>query len=188
MNDTSEMPEVSPRQESCTVLVLYEDTATRRRGLTACDYLVQHFWAEVEFEFHWWRTDFLADASLAAAAAEKAARANLIFLCSAATGEPSVALKAWFDSWIGNRREREGLLVNLLTGDPPAQHRRAGESFLRDISRRAELDYLGTFPQTSTGTFPASVADAEQRAKTMSAILDGLLREPPRPPHFGIND
>lgn len=170
------------------VLVLYEDAATRQRGLDACDYLVQNFWTEVDFEFHWWRTDFLADRSLAAAAAEKAAQANLIFLCSTATREPSATLKAWFDSWIESRLEREGMLVNLITGDALTHHPHAAELFLRDISRRADLDYLGTFPQTSTGTFPSSVADAEQRSNQMSAVLEGLLHESPRPPHFGIND
>ena len=169
-------------------MVLYEDTATRQRGLAACDYLVQNFWTEVEFEFHWWRTDFLADASLAAAAAEKASVANLIFLCSAATKEPSATLKTWFDSWIESRLEGEGLLVNLITGFASSHHPHVGELYLRDVSRRADLDYLGTFPQTSTGTFPSSATDAEQQAKKMSAVLDRLRPESPRPPHFGIND
>ncbi len=188
MNSPSEMTEVSPRNEACTVLVLYEDAATRQRGLAACDFLVQYFWAEVEFEFHWWRTDFLADTSLAAAAAEKAAQANLIFLCSSVTEEPSATLKAWFDSWIESRREREGMLVNLITSDAPRPHPHAGELFLLDISRRAELDYLGTFPPTSTGTLPTSLPEAEPRVNPLSSVYPGLMRESPRPPHFGIND
>jgi hypothetical protein len=189
MDVTDEITEVSPRKEACIVLVLYEDLTTRQRGLAACDYLMRSFWDEVEFEFHWWRTDFLADASLAAAAAEKASEANLIFLCSAGTKQPSASLRAWFDSWIENRLAGEGMLVNLVTGEAPAHHRQVGELFLREISRRADLDYLGTFPQTSTGKHPASVVDAGFRAsQKMSAGLEGLLRESPPPPHFGIND
>jgi hypothetical protein len=170
------------------VLVLYEDLATRQRGLAACDYLMRNFWAEVEFDFHWWRTDFLTDAWLAAVAAEKASKANLIFLCSVGMNQPSAALRAWFDSWIENRSAGEGLLVNLVTGDASAHHRQVGELFLREVSRRADLDYLGTFPQTRTGTYPASVLEAESRANQMSTVLDGMLHESPRPPHFGIND
>jgi hypothetical protein len=188
MDATNEMPEVSTHKKFCTVLVLYEDVTTRQRGLAACDYLVQKFWTEVDFTFHWWRTDFLADAALAAAAAAAASQANLIFLCSVATQEPSTTLRAWFDSWIESRLESEGLLVNLLTGEAPTHHRQVGELFLREISRRADLDYLGTFPQTSTGTFAASAMDAEHRANQMSAALKELQRESPRPPRFGIND
>lgn len=188
VNVTSEMSDAFSRKGACTVLVLYEDVATRQRGLAACDYLVQNFWTEVEFEFHWWRTDFLADGSLAAAAAETASRANLIFWCSGAMREPTATLKAWFDSWIDSRPEREGVLVNLSTGEAPPYQPQAGELFLRDISRRADLDYLGTFPQSSTGILPASAMDAEQRANQMSTLLDDLLHESPRPPHFGIND
>jgi len=188
MNRPSEMTEVAPRNEACTVFVLYEDAATRQRGLAACDYLVQYFWTEVEFEFHWWRTDFLTDRSLAAAAAEKAAQANMIFLCSTVTQEPSATLKAWFDSWIGSRRAGEGMLMNLITSDAPRPHLPAGELFLLDISRRADLDYLGTFPATSTGTLPTSPTDVEPWVNQLGSVSHGLLRELPRPPHFGIND
>lgn len=188
MNVTSELTKVSPLKQGCTVLVLYEDAATRQRGLDACDYLMQEFWADIEFDFHWWRTDFLADASLASAAAEKASQATIIFLCTTATRQLPATLIAWFDSWIEDRREREGLLVNLIAGGGLTHHPHDGELFLRDISRRADLDYLGPFPQTRTGTFPDSVMEAERRAHEMSAVLDELLHRPPRPPPFGIND
>ena len=170
------------------VLVLYEDTATRQRGLVACDYLVNKFWTDIEFKFHWWRIDFLGDSSFAATAADIGSRANLIFLCSRMASEPSSTLKRWFDTWIGRRLEREGLLVNLTTGGIPTRLPHERELFLREISRRAALDYLGTFPQTSTGTLPSSTADAEERANQMSALLDTLLHEGHPPPHFGIND
>jgi hypothetical protein len=189
MNRPGAMTEVSPRSEACTVFVLYEDAATRQRGLAACDYLVQYFWAEVEFEFHWWRSDFLADRSLAAAAAEKAAQANLIFLCSTLVKEPSATLKAWFDSWIECRSAGAGMLVNLITSDAPKPHPHAGELFLLDISRRADLDYLGTFPPPPrTGTLPTSPTDAEPQFNQLGSGPHGLLRESPRPPQFGIND
>jgi hypothetical protein len=188
MTISNELSEASPREESCAVLVLYEDVATRQGGLAACDYLVQNFWAEVNFEFHWWRTDFLADPALARAAAEEACKADLIFLCSTATRELSATLRTWFDSWIESRLAGEGMLVNLVTGEAPPPPRHSGDLFLRDLSRRADLDYLGTFPLTSTGTFPSSAMDAEERANQMSAVLNELLRESPRPPRFGIND
>ncbi len=190
MTVSSELAEGSPRKDACTVLVLYEDPATRQRGLAACDYLVQNFWTEIEFDFHWWRTDFLADPSLAAAAAEKAAQANLIFWCSLEPREPSPMLKAWFESWIESRREREGMLVNLVlsAGDATPYPPHGGEWFLRDISRRADLDYLGASPPPGVSLLPASALDAEQRANLMSGLLDDLLHESPRPPHFGIND
>ena len=186
MKNHVRMVKSADRKGFCTVLVLYEDVATRERGLVACDYLVKKFWAEFEFEFHWWRTDFLADPILAAAA-ERANRANLIFLCSAKANEPSATIRQWFDRWVDSRPEREGLLIDLPIGDQSVTFPAAREKFLRDISRRADLDYLGTFPQTLPGTFPPSVPVVELEANPMASILDGLLNEPP-PPHFGIND
>ena len=48
-----------------SAVVLYEDHATRDRAMEICDRLVHKFWADVEFEFNWWRFDFLSDSTLA---------------------------------------------------------------------------------------------------------------------------
>src|SRR5437773_12493802 len=63
-----------------SAVVLYEDLATRDRAMQICDRLVQKFWADVEFDFSWWRFDFLHDSALAGDAVRLAARLELILL------------------------------------------------------------------------------------------------------------
>ena len=37
-----------------SVVVVYEDAATRERAVSFCDQLVSRFWAKCEFDVSWW--------------------------------------------------------------------------------------------------------------------------------------
>lgn len=189
MNVTSQIEEQYRTKEICGVVVIYEDTATRQRAMAACDFLMQQLWSEVEFDFHWWRADFLEHAVMAHAAAEQAAAADFLIICSSAENELSPALKTWFESWIEDRHGRDGALLNLTETDlTKTGTTRSMETFLRGFARRAMLDYFATTPQTVTGTLPSSFEEVERRASQMSSVLDEILNQPPRPPSFGLND
>jgi hypothetical protein len=189
MNVTSQIEELDRTKEICRVVVIYEDAITRQRAMTACDFLMQQLWSEVEFDFHWWRADFLEHAVMAHTAAEQAVAADFLIVCSSAENEFSPTLKTWFESWIEDRHGRDGALLNLTTPNL-TETGSAGtmETFLRGVARRAMLDYFATSPQTMTGTLPASFEEAEQRATLISSVLDEILHQPPRPASFGIND
>jgi hypothetical protein len=174
MNVSGRIEERLDEQETCTVVVIYEDAVARERAMAACDCLMQQLWSEVEFDFHWWRADFLEHAVMAHTAAQQAAAANFLIFCSSAENEFSPALKTWFESWIEDRHGRDGALLNLTNPNlTETGSARPMEAFLRGVAHRATLDYFATSPQTMTGTLPASLEEAEH---------------PPRPPSFGIND
>ncbi|MCU0786363.1 MAG: hypothetical protein MUF81_20425 [Verrucomicrobia bacterium] len=189
MNVTSQIEEQGRTKGICCVVVIYEDAATRHRAMNACDFLMQQLWSEVEFDFHWWRADFLEHAVMAHTAAEQAVAADFLIFCSSAENEFSPTLKMWFESWIEDRHGRDGALLNLTTSSvTETGSAGAMEAFLRGVARRAMLDYFASSPRTLTGTLPASLEEAEQRATLISSVLDEILNHPPRPPSFGIND
>jgi hypothetical protein len=189
MNVTSELEEQFGTKDTCCVVVVYEDADTRQRALEACDFLMHQLWSEVEFDFHWWRTDFLEHETMAHAAAEQAVNADFVIFCSRAGSELSPSLKAWFESWIEDRHGRDGALLNLSTTDMmETGTAQSMEHFLRGVAQRAMLDYFATTPQTVTGTLPSSFEDADRRARQISSVLDEILSQPPRPPSFGLND
>lgn len=183
MNVNECVEERLDEKETCTVVVVYDDVITRQRAMTACDFLMQQLWSEVEFDFHWWRTDFLEHPVMAHAAAGQARAADFLIFCSSTENEFSPALKTWFESWSADRQGRDGVLLNLTTTSP-----RSVEEFLRGVADRAMLDYFATTRQTLTGNLPASFEEAEQRACQISSVLDEILNQPPRPPSFGLND
>jgi len=189
MNDTRDVKQRLKEENCCVVLVVYEDTATRQRAMSACDFLMHQFWSEVEFDFHWWRTDFLEHPSMARAAAEQAIEADFLIVCSGSQCQFSPALQRWFDSWVEQRHGRDGALLDLTSSNTTATVTAGSVGvFLRGVARRAMLDYFATTTQTATGTLPSSFEDVERRASEISSVLDEILNQPPRPPSFGLND
>jgi len=189
MNVTDRLDEQPVEKETCTVVVIYEDALTRQRAMAACDFLMQQLWAEVEFDFHWWRADFLEHDIMAHAAAKQAVETDFLIYCSGAESECPATVKEWFESWVGDRHGRDGVLLNLTTTSvTDTGNARPVEAYLRGVARRAMLDYFATGSQTLAGTLPASFEEAEQRASEISSVLDGILNQPPRPPSFGLND
>jgi hypothetical protein len=172
---------------SCCVVIVYDDAAMRARAMAACDCLIQQCWAEVEFDFQWWRTDFLADPQMAEVAAEQAANADFVIVGCDPHTEFSPALRQWFETWAARRGGRDGALLNLTSEWASTAAGWRNEQFLRQIARQAFLDYL-TPAEPFEGELPASFEEAERRANRHSSILDDILNQPPRPPSFGLND
>lgn len=175
--------------ELWSVVILYEDKPTRDRAMALCDRLVTDFWSQVEFDFRWWRLDFLTDASLAQAAAADARAADILVFSSAVESELSPIVLRWFEDWLANRESAEGMLVDLsgmeVLHEPLVQQKQAR---LRELARRAGLDYFNRLPASLRGVPFASWQEVEARANEVSTVLDDILRRLPPPSHFGLNE
>ena len=175
--------------ETWSVVVLYEDKSTRERAMVTCDRLVRNFWTEVEFDFHWWRTDFLLDPLLAQTATLDAREADVIIFSSAGEAELSAAVLHWFDQWAEQRGNREGMLLDLTHGAVPVTLRsERKQNRLRELARRARLDYVPGIPAQLRGRLPDSWQTAEARAVQVTSVLDEILNRIPPPSHFGLNE
>src|SRR5438874_13094967 len=105
----------SPEEgEVFSALIAYEDSTTRNRAMQICDRLVQKFWKDVEFDFSWWRFDFLGDTALAGDAVRLAARSELILLAAHAGRELPPAVMSWIEGWLPIREPGFGALVAMI--------------------------------------------------------------------------
>jgi len=176
-------------KECWSVVVIYEDKPARARAMAVCDHLMEQFWPEVEFSFHWWRSDFLEDFALSEAAAESAAGADFILVSGDSERDFSSGIRRWFETCCIRRGRREGALLDLTgsiasqSGDLSRKH-----AFLRDFARRASLEYLARLPTGANGLLPDSFETVTLRATQTTAVLDDILHQSPPPPHFGLND
>jgi len=167
-------------QETCNVVVVYDCNATRARAMATCDYLVQQIWGNVELDFHWWRTDFLQDSSLAKLAAQNAIASDFLIICSGSEHELPFSLSRWFEGWVAQRdnQNRFGAMVDLGTVRDgraiPSSHLR--EKFLRQLCQQGGFDYLTAF---GVELRPSS---------SMRPIVDEVLRTARPPSHFGLNE
>lgn len=185
MNAAIEDTQASNSKDTCNIVVLYDGDATRARAMSACDFLVNQFWEDVELNFHWWRTDFLRDAALAKVAALNAIEADFLIVSSDNRDQPSPSLEQWFESWVDQRGDHQGALVDLTAS-------RAGqvfgfsemrERFFREICRRGRFDYLTTLAEAGSEFSGPAAAPRE-----MGGIIDDILGGPRPPSHYGLNE
>ena len=183
MNTAIEDQSAPDATDICTIVVLYDGDTTRARALAACDYLVNQFWQDVELEFHWWRTDFLRDSTLATVASTNAVASDFQIVCLDLHREIAPALESWFESWLANRSGREGALVDLTSNFRSKNDLTQIQNFLRDVSLRGNFDYLTAIPSdgriTQTTNIP-SVGNYQG--------IDEILGETRPPSHFGLNE
>ena len=177
------------KADSFSAVVLYEDHATRDHAMEVCDRLVHKFWADVEFEFSWWRFDFLHDSALASDAVRLAARSELILLAAHAGRELPSPVKGWIESWLPIRKPGFGVLVAMIGTEAD---RLKGLSpihvYLREAAQRAYMDYLPQVIDGPPSKFDVSIETISKRAEKVTTLLDNILHRPPTPMRWGINE
>lgn len=183
MNTAIEEHLTPESSDVCTIMVLYEGDATRARALTACDFLVNQFWKDVELKFHWWRTDFLCDSTLAMAAAANAVAADFLIVCLDSPQQIAPPLESWFESWLNKRIGRDGALVDLTHNIGSFEEFTLIQKFLREVSQRGNFDYL-----TAILRDEGSPKEENPALKEYFERIDDILNEPRPPSHFGLNE
>ena len=175
--------------EAWFVVVLYQNKITRDRAMALCDRLVKNFWADVEFDFRWWRLDFLDDPRMAQIAAGDATTADIFILSSTPDTEISMPALKWFETWSAQRERREGLFLDLT--DAASQNLatvQRRQALLRALASRANLDYWNRIPPPLSGSLLQSWPSVEARATEVTSVLNDILNRLPPPPHFGLNE
>lgn len=173
----------SEAKTAWSVVVIHEDSATRQQAVGFCDQLVARFWTRFEFEVNWWSFDLLKEAPSAEQAAEKAARADVVVVASSPESDFPQPLKAWFETCLRRRGDREGLLVGLIepvgrSGGPEGLK----HHYLRNAAHRGGMDYLTGLPQDIERTIPDSLDSYTQRADQVTHLLDDILHQQTPPP------
>lgn len=170
---------------ACSVVVVYEDAAAREQAVDFCDQLVKRFWARIEMEVNWWPFDLLRNEPTAVAAAEKAARADLVVLCSPRQEDFPAWVKGWIERWLIRRGEREGILAGLVDPDVALSNAEAPKhQYLRQAAHRGAMDYLTRLPQSISRLIPESLESYSQRAGQVSSVLDEILHHQAPPPRL----
>ena len=168
-----------------SVVVVYEDGAARERAVGVCDQLVSRFWEECDFDVSWWAFSVLEEASSANEAALKAARADLIIFSATPEGDFSLAVKAWIETWLNKRGDREGMIVGLVDSlADPAGREGPKHHCLRNAAHHGAMDYLTQVPQDIAFSMPESIDSYTQRADQVTSLLYDILHQQAPPPNL----
>jgi hypothetical protein len=167
--------------------VIYEDTASRDRALKLCDDLVRNLWNELDFDFSWWRFDYLTDPAIAKLAAESALWSDITMFSARSGADLPIPVQRWVDDWSHRRPVDEAVLVALIGsgsphGDTPAH------SFLRQRAALAHMDFLPPPAGVPLVRGEITLKEIEARATRKTALLNEILRHPDISNHWGINE
>lgn len=172
-----------------SAVIAYEDATTRDRAMQVCERLVQRFWKDMEFDFKWWRFDFLRDAGFARQAARQAAGSDLIVFSAHAGRELPGIVEKWIETWLPWRGRRDGVLVAMIgTAEDQLRGLIPIQVYLRQVAQRANMDYLSQAVGASVNELNTSIETITRRAEKVTSLLDGILHHATIPPRWGINE
>jgi hypothetical protein len=159
-----------------TVVVLYEDTDTREKGVEFCGRLVQRFWTQGELDVSWWPFMALQEFPSDPEATKKAIEADLIIFAARPEGKLSPEFRAWIESWLHQRGEHEGVVVGLIGTGTEADDK---DVYFRNVAHRGGMDYLTGITEDFDWPIPDSPDSYCARAHQVTGVLEGILQGPP---------
>ena len=167
-----------------SVVVIYDDDASREQAVQVCDHLMGRFWADRQLDLDWWSCAQMGELVASSEALDKATRADLIVFALQPDGDLPATMQNWIEEWVSLRGDREGLLVHL-SGDPRESEAASGRHvFLRHAAHRGGIDYLTHEPQTLPWSTPDSLDSITARAERVTSVLDEILNAQPAPPRL----
>jgi hypothetical protein len=156
-----------------SILAIYDDDGTRETAVQFCDGLVKRFWNQGEFDVAWVPFELLKEGLGKHNSAEKAAQADLLVFAAHPQSELPVEITGWIETWLPQRGDREGTLVDLVV---PAGC--ATNTYLRSVAHRGGMDYLTELPQSIIEPMPDSLEFFTARAQEVSGVLEEILHQP----------
>ena len=170
-----------------SVVVVFEDAATRGQAVEVCDHFVQRFWMDCELAVSWWSWDMLEQPALAQEAIQKAAEADLLIFAVRTERDFPKPLQEWVETWLAMRGERDGALMSLFGKEAEAGEALAEKhGYLRQVAHRGGMDYLTETPQNLSFSIPDSLDWYAARAESVTSVLDEILRTQGAPPQIAI--
>lgn len=166
-------------EDSCKVVVFYENTSTRAGAMSVCDRLVEQFADDLDFEFRWWKFKRLGDPDIAGQVMQAATAADIVMICPQAASLPADTAE-WVETWAESGAASDGAITLVL----PANVDPAGEAANLMISIKWAAARLGMdFLQVSV---PATVATGGKAPLRPPVPLP--TAEPPHTYHWGLNE
>jgi hypothetical protein len=169
-------------KETWSVVVIHGEEGAKAQADNFCGQLTKRFWDRFDFKVCSWAFGDLKTQEEAAAAARAAVKADFIVICGCAEAGLPEHLRWWIESWVGERGDREGILVGLLTSPGGAETELVEtHARLRDSAHRSGMDYLTELPQSFSWPIPESIEAYSERAGTTTAVLDEILHHQAMP-------
>ena len=172
-----------------SIVVAYEDTATRDRAIGVCDGIFAQLGTETDCEISWWRFSYLRDPELATQAAAAAAQASMILFSTHAGNGLPTHVRDWIELWVTRKATQPSALAALIGMVGDAQQGLTPiHYYLQTVASRARMDFM---PHAAIPLSVAQYGGSESAPKNDAGSAqagDGFY-EPEHPTsHWGLNE
>ena len=160
------------------VVVIYDDRSAARRAMRFFSELVREFGDEFEFHCDLWRFDWLDLPQVRAAAVLESSVADLLIVCAQCDADLPGPVKDWLNRCIAEKTPGSGGLVAMLESHRSAYDiQTRTRHFLQSAANRGGLDFFlheVDLPETRR---ELTSKDVQERANTISRVLEEILRQ-----------
>ena len=169
--------------------VIYDDFDFATRAAALLERVALRVHEAVKWDVKPWRLDVLKQLSLAEAAVDEAADADLIVFALSKTHSPPPELTVWLEHWEAHRQIQDPAVMVLFPGEPAAAMALWHE--LKQFAGRHGLAFLSSHDVRDNGDSMRFVHQLWQRRQPAAPPLE-LFAAAPRPlrplRHWGINE
>jgi len=180
-------PEIT---RTLSIVTLFEDVATGKRGKQVYDYLGSHLGSDFEFNHQVWKLDVLATPSLRELAAKDVAEADILIISVRGDKELAPEVKSFLDVWVGQRGTPIALVVLFNAGHKHSETALATRHYLEEVARNGQMDFFSE-PEKEFVREPIDLR-SQRRFDFDNAFGDRILTEGMAEekvfPRWGIND
>jgi len=171
------------------VVVIYDDTSAARRAMKFFSELVREFGDEFEFHRELWRFDWLESPKIRAAAVLESSVADLLIVSAQCDADLPAPVKDWLNRCIAEKTPGSAGLVAMLESQRSWNDMRCRtRQFLQSAANRGGLDFFlhevdlpGVMPELTS-------KDVQERANTISVVLEGILQRNKPSHRWGGNE
>ena len=159
------------------VVVIYDDPSAARRAMKFFTELVREFGDEFEFHCELWRFDWLDLPKIRAAAVLESCVADLLIVAAQCDADLPAPVKDWLNRCIAEKTPGSAGLVAMLES-----HRSWNDmqcrtrQFLQSAAIRGGLDFFLHEVDLPEIRPELTSKDVQERANTISTVLEGILQ------------
>jgi hypothetical protein len=170
--------------DTCKIVIVYEDTVARARGMMVSERLAERFGEDLDFEFKWWSFHRLASPEHAMRTKVIAAAADIVLFCPRSTELPS-GVSEWLESWSEVQSHADAAMAVVLTepqGKPEALKRLIKK--FEAVAQRMGMDFL----QLAAPVFASAEPITQTVEPPMVPPIFNTNIERSHNYHWGLND
>jgi hypothetical protein len=183
------LSEKRPQARTLTAAIIYDDFDFAARVAAGLDRVAIRADEAIRWDIKPWRWDLLGVASLAEAAFDETANANLLVVAASETRRLPEALMAWLDHWAMHRKIRDAAVLAFGPDDNAGAMSPAGQ--LKPFAEWHSLIFLDSRIWREDGEEADFINQLGQRSQPPQPVVASarFFAEAPRPPrHWGINE